>query len=141
LHRAELTTLERSSQVAEWVTLSEGKTGGKPVQPEQVSKGGRGNKGGVAAASRELGVDRSEVNRSIKIADISDEAKEAATAAGLANNQTALLKVAAAPVEQQVEVVAAWRASVVWGRHVALAFAARPEASTRPAGGNHGHAR
>ena len=45
------------------------------------------------------------VVRAIKIADIAPEAKEAAKAAGLANNQKALLTVAQAEPEQQARVV------------------------------------
>lgn len=49
LHRAELTALERDEQVALWVELSEKKL----VQPEPVSKGGRGNEEGIRRAARE----------------------------------------------------------------------------------------
>jgi ParB-like chromosome segregation protein Spo0J len=108
LHRADLSKLERSEQIAEWVrlTIAPKKTGDdKPAQLAQVSKGGRGNKSGVAAASRELGIDRDAVNRSIKIDSITPEAKQAAIDAGLDDNQSALLRVAAAPEETQIEVV------------------------------------
>ena len=60
---------------------------------------------GVAKASRDLGIDRSEVNRSVRIASITPEAREAARAVGLDDNQSALLKVASAPSEKQVETV------------------------------------
>ena len=101
LHRAELSVGERSDQIAEWVRL----TTDKPDQVEQVSKGGRGKESGVAKASRDLGIDRSEVNRSVRIASITPEAREAARAVGLDDNQSALLKVASAPSEKQVETV------------------------------------
>ena len=89
LHRAELTALERDEQIAEWARLVEE----KGAQVAQVS-GGRGNKGGEAAASRELGVSRRNVQRAKKVASLSDEAKEAAREAGLDDNQSALLEAA-----------------------------------------------
>jgi succinyl-CoA synthetase beta subunit len=55
-----LSALERAEQIAEWValTVSKQEPGDKPVQVEQVSKGGRGRKGGVSAATKEIGVSR-----------------------------------------------------------------------------------
>src|SRR5208282_1193497 len=49
LHRAELTALERSDQIAEWLKLEAEDANDKPVQVAQVSPatGGRGNKGGL----------------------------------------------------------------------------------------------
>lgn len=93
LHRAELTVQERSDHIAEWIKLS---------QVETVSKGGRGNVGGVNAAVRELDIERSEAHRAVKIASMSPEAKDAARDAGIDNNQTKLLKVASLPRSQQV---------------------------------------
>ena len=52
------------------------------VQVEQKPRGGD-LKSGIAKASRDLGIDRSEVDRSIKIASITPAAKEAACEAGL----------------------------------------------------------
>ncbi len=66
----------------------------KPADIRPVSVGGRGNEGGVRAASRGLGLKRTNVQQAIKIASISSEAKDAARKAGLDNNQSALLKVA-----------------------------------------------
>lgn len=100
LHRAELTRMERSEQIAEWVRLTEEKRG----QLAQV-KGGRGIEGGISAAARELGVERTEVRRAEKIAGISDEAKEAAREAGLDDNQSALLKIARAHPASQADAV------------------------------------
>jgi hypothetical protein len=91
LHRAELTALERSEQIAEWVRLA-----GKLFQDETVS-GGRGNEGGVRKAARQLGVNHVDAHRSMKIAGLSDEAKAAAREAGLENNRSALLSAASAP--------------------------------------------
>jgi ParB-like chromosome segregation protein Spo0J len=90
LHRAELSALERDEQIAKWVDL----VGRKRVQSEQVSVGGRGNKGGEAQASRELGLSRPDVHRAVKVAGIAPEAKEAARAAGLDDNRSALLEAA-----------------------------------------------
>jgi ParB-like chromosome segregation protein Spo0J len=88
LHRRELTALERAEQIALWVDL----VNRKPVQPEQVSIGGRGNKGGEAQASRKLGFSRPDIHRAVKVAALAPEAKEAASAAGLENNRSALLE-------------------------------------------------
>jgi ParB family transcriptional regulator, chromosome partitioning protein len=102
LHRAELTALERSEHVAEWIRLTEAEHVSGQVEP----KLGR-PEGGVRGAAREINVDRNEARRAVKIADITPEAKSAAVAAGLGDNQSALLKVATAPQADQVDVVAA----------------------------------
>jgi ParB-like chromosome segregation protein Spo0J len=99
LHRAELTVQERAAHVAEWVRLV-----AKPGQVAHVS-GGRGNQGGISSASRHLGIERTDVRRAIKIDSITPDAKDAAKDAKLDDNQSALLKVAAAPKSRQVEVV------------------------------------
>lgn len=71
-------------------------TSAKPAQLEQVSdKGGRGKEGGMARASRMLGLDCSEVIRSIKISKLPVEVKQAVVDAGLADNQAAMLRIAA----------------------------------------------
>lgn len=102
LHRADLTTLQRNEQIAEWIRLTEAQVSSeKLAQSEPVSKGGRGKAGGVRAATRELGIVRNEAQRALKIAGITPEAKEAARAAGLENHQNALLKVAQAEPERQ----------------------------------------
>lgn len=76
LHRAELTALERDKLVAEWVEL----VGDKPGQVAQVC-GGRGNKEGVSEASRQLGIERTDVQRALKVASLSPEAQDAAQVA------------------------------------------------------------
>jgi ParB-like nuclease domain len=107
LHRADLTVAERASQVAEWVRLTTEKAQpAKPDQVEQVSKGGRGKESGVAKAARDLGIDRSEVNRALNIDAITQEAKEAAAAAGL-KTQADLLKIASYADADQVGAIAA----------------------------------
>ena len=92
LHRAELTALERSEQVARWIELTAVKQ--KLAQPEPVSKGGRGNEGGVRAAARDLGIEKEDARRATKVAALSDEAKQAAREAGLDDNRSALLQAA-----------------------------------------------
>ncbi|WP_267428517.1 hypothetical protein [Methylobacterium sp. GC_Met_2] len=116
LHRADLTTLQRNEQIAEWIRLTEAQQAeGISVQVEQKPKRGR-PEGGVSAASRELGVQRSEAVRAFKIAGITPEAKEAAKAAGLENKQSALLKVAQAMPERQAF---AFRTTVIPARQPA----------------------
>jgi hypothetical protein len=126
LHRNELTALQRAEQVAEYARLmSEGlaqkeervepddeKEPQAPAsEPEKVAQvapvyaGGRGNTGGVRAASRELGITRDEARRSVKIDSITPEAKEAVREAGLDRNQSVLLRVASYADEDQVEAV------------------------------------
>lgn len=105
LHRAELTVSQRAEQVAEFVRLAkEKREREKPAQLAQVS-GGRGNEGGDSLAARELGITREEVRRAEKIDAIAPEAKEAAKEAGLDDNQSALLRVAARPASEQVAAV------------------------------------
>lgn len=99
LHRAELSKLERSEQIAEWVRLCDEQR--KPAQVAPVS-GGRGNESGINAASRELGIERTEAQRSIKIASITPEAKRAAEQSGIDDNQSKLLEIAREAPERQV---------------------------------------
>lgn len=65
---------------------------------QKLSNRGRVNEGrpegGLSAASRELGIDRDKARRAVTIASISEEAKEEAIKAGIADNQSALLRVA-----------------------------------------------
>jgi ParB-like chromosome segregation protein Spo0J len=128
MHRAELSELEWSEHVAEWKRLTEvqseqnvqNESERAEVQSEQhvqnesklADRRGHRHEGGIAKAARELPIPgatedakRMRVVRAIKIADIAPEAKEAAKAAGLANNQKALLTVAQAEPEQQARVV------------------------------------
>lgn len=112
LHRAELTSLERSEHLAEWVRLTEQQQeADKAKKPKAVSaqsapkKKGRPQEG-VRAAARELRVSRDDARRAIKIAEnLTPEAKETAVEVGLDDHQAALLKAASAPAEQQPEVL------------------------------------
>ena len=101
--RAELTPLERAEAVKRWLELAD-----KPAQGAQVSRGGRGRKGGVAQAARDLGTDRREVQRSLQVAErITPEAKKEAKRLGLDKNQRDLLEIANAPEDLQVGVAQA----------------------------------
>jgi ParB family chromosome partitioning protein len=107
LHRAELTVQERSDQVTEWINLAKEKRAAEKrvlVQVAPKPQGGR-PEGGIREAERELGIEHTEAVRAVKIASIIPDAKEAARNAGIDDNQSKLLKVAAAPAEQQVSAV------------------------------------
>lgn len=101
LHRADLTAIERAEHVAEWVRLSEETVIPAQVGPKLPTKANPRGAGrpesGVNAAVRELGIARTQAQRSVKIAAIPSEAKEAAKAAGIDDNQSALLRVASEP--------------------------------------------
>ena len=75
-----LPQMERDKLVAEWCRLV-GRDD-KPVQVAQVSLGGRGNKGGESETARQLGLDRADVRRAIKVASITPEAQQAAHTLG-----------------------------------------------------------
>ncbi len=99
LHRANLSALERSEQVAEWRRLKkEKRKAGQTALPGGRQPSDRG----VSRAAKELAVSREEVRRSDIIAGIAPKAKKAAEAAGLGDNQGALLKIAkeSTPEEQ-----------------------------------------
>jgi ParB family chromosome partitioning protein len=53
--------------------------------------GGRADKG-INAATRQLGIDRTDAQRAVKVDSLTPEAKQAARDAGLADNRTALQK-------------------------------------------------
>lgn len=89
LHRREITALERAELQARWVEIV-GKD--KPGELRPVSKGGRGNKGGINKAASDLGIPATNLKQSVRIASLSEDAKEAAKASSLDDNQSALLK-------------------------------------------------
>ena len=98
LHRADLTALQRSKQVALWIKLTEEKQAEAAFRGNLPRNSGAGRPaGGRKAASRELGVDERAARRAEKIADLSEEAQEAAKEVGLDDNQTALLAAAKLP--------------------------------------------
>lgn len=90
LHRADLKKQERDEQLAEWVKITERMVSGQLVHKPQ---GGR-PEGGIAAAARELGIDRKDAERALKVASLSPEAKQAARDTGLDDNRSALLQAA-----------------------------------------------
>jgi ParB-like chromosome segregation protein Spo0J len=86
LMRLELTALERADAIAAWA--------GERAHLAQVSSGGKGHKGGISAAARELGVDRRMVQRGLRISGLATEAKTVAVRLDLAGDQSALLTAA-----------------------------------------------
>lgn len=66
----------------------------KPRQLDAVSAGGRGKKGGIREAARQLGLSEADIRRAIKVASLSPEAQQAAHELGLADNRSALLRAA-----------------------------------------------
>lgn len=92
LHRAELTALERAEQIAEWVEL----TGEQVAQLAPPAGGRQPRNEGIRAASRELGIERTEAQRAVKVASLSPEAKAEAIKSGLDGNQSVLLAAAKA---------------------------------------------
>ena len=67
---------------------------GKVAQLGPVSVGGRGKKGGIREAARQLGLSEADIRRAIKVASLSPEAQQAAHELGLADNRSALLRAA-----------------------------------------------
>ena len=90
LHRSELTTLERAAQIARWAELTAAKVG----QADPPSGGAQPAEKGVRKVARELNLERKDVERAVKVASISPEAKQTARDVGLDDNRTALLAVA-----------------------------------------------
>lgn len=75
LYRAELTALERGTQVARWIELNADRVS---VLSAPKPQGGR-PEGGISAAARELGIESTDAKRAAKVASLSDEAKEPAS--------------------------------------------------------------
>jgi ParB-like chromosome segregation protein Spo0J len=152
LHRAELTALEQSEHISEWIKLAEERDKAKaqaapldkPSQLETVSvkkersiKGGRGRKGGVNAAAREFGLDKAKAHRAAAIAEKLDpEAKAEAKVLHLDDNQSALLKAAKQPSkEDQIRALrehAAWLNEPKIIRESPAAVASAPAAIQTP---------
>jgi ParB-like chromosome segregation protein Spo0J len=113
LHRAELTDLLHSEQIAEYAELVEQKRNAElhsaqVAQNESKREDGRGHRheGGDALAARDLGVTRDKVRRAKIITALVEETKQAARDAGLDDNQSALLKAAKSSTpEAQVAVL------------------------------------
>jgi hypothetical protein len=83
LHRADLTVTERSEHIAEWVRLTEDKQkmagASCAIQPDAIGRkrSAQQQPSGINAAVRDLGIDRTEAQRAVKIASLTPEAKEA----------------------------------------------------------------
>jgi ParB family chromosome partitioning protein len=90
LHRADLTALDRSNQIARWAEL----TAAKVAQLEPPSGGHQPQDKGIRKVAADLRLDRADVQRAVKVASLSDEGKQAARDHGLDDNRTALLEVA-----------------------------------------------
>ena len=86
LHRSDLTALERSEHIAEWVRLS-----------ANLAETRTGRPGDAAHAARELNIPERTVRRAVSVDKLSDEAKETAQETGLDNNQAVLEAARRAP--------------------------------------------
>jgi ParB family chromosome partitioning protein len=105
LHRIELTALEHDKHVAKWIELCEERD--KEVSSQLAKKppqdgvgqgvGGGRPESGINAAARELGIDKDDAYRAVKVAGLSDEAQQEAVKLGLDDNRSALLKAAEQP--------------------------------------------
>ncbi len=104
LQRAELTKLERSDQIAEWVRLCDEEWEKVSPHVEAEPQGGS-SESAERTAARELGLDKDELNRSVKIASMTSEAKQAAIDVGIDNNESKLLQIAEEEPEKQVGTV------------------------------------
>jgi ParB family chromosome partitioning protein len=126
LWRVELTVLERAELIEEWTQLIKEKVG-------QVAHPGgfQPNDQGISRAAKELGLTRELVRRSKVIAGISPEAKAAAKAGRLSDNQKALLDIAKQPtLEAQVKKVREKVAGKQTARHNAKAAMVTPPTAT-----------
>jgi ParB-like chromosome segregation protein Spo0J len=86
LHRAELTALQRSEHIAEWVRLS-----------ANLAETRAGRPGDASHAARELNLPERTVRRAVTVDKLSDEAKAAAKETGLDDNQAVLEAARRAP--------------------------------------------
>ena len=131
LHRAELTALERSEHVDQWIKLSKERSEAKAqVAPSEAKHTGGRPDQGINAAVRELGIDRTEAQRSVKIAGLAPEAKAEARALGFDDNRSALLKAAKVPSkEAQIRALREETARKAAGRDNAGASEERIEAA------------
>jgi ParB-like chromosome segregation protein Spo0J len=101
LHRAELTALEESEHIAEWLELTKED---ETVSAQNGQKGKTGRpKGGVSDAARKLpgkgtqAAKRHKITRAAKIAGIDAEVKRQIVDAGLADKPTKLNAIASKP--------------------------------------------
>lgn len=98
LHRAELTVVQRSEQVARWAELA------SKVYQVVTPLGGRQPRDeGIRKAAKELNIGAMDVHRAVKIAALTPEAKAVAVERGLDNIQSALLEAARVAPENQAD--------------------------------------
>jgi hypothetical protein len=102
LHRSDLTVLERDEQIARWIELEAASriytTCGNSSKP--------GPKTSVAPSAEAIGINREAGRRAVKVASLSQAAKDAAREAGLDDNRSALLEAASKPtVAEQVAAI------------------------------------
>ena len=88
----------------------------KVAQLAPVSKvgAGRGNKGGESEAARQLGLDRDDVRRAIKVASITPEAQQTAHEVG--NRWATKSKQLLASASRWVQLVGIWWTSLIPAR-------------------------
>jgi ParB-like chromosome segregation protein Spo0J len=94
LHRAELTLFERSAHIVEWIRLTDQSAQVAPIESKREDGRGHRRKGGINRAVCELGLERTEAQRAVKIDSLAAEVKQQAQHLGLAENQYALLHAA-----------------------------------------------
>ena len=104
--------MERDKLVAEWCRLVGRED--KVAQLAPVSLGGRGNKSGEREAARQLGLDRDDVRRAIKVASITPEAQQAAHEVG--NRWATKSKQLLASASRWVQLVGIWWTSLIPAR-------------------------
>src|SRR3954447_5718638 len=75
LHRADLSALERSEHIAEWIKPKTAKAEADKPGPVAPVSGGRGKQGGIRAATRELGIEHRDARRALQTDSIAPEAK------------------------------------------------------------------
>lgn len=91
LHRNDLNKLQRDEQLARWIELTTERLRVSGKLPETRE----GRPGIPLSVKQDLGIEETDAKRAVKVAGLSDEAKEAARETGLDNNRTALLEAAA----------------------------------------------
>ena len=109
-HRAELPQMERDRLVAEWCRLV-----GKPISSQVETKRGR-PESGINEASRQLGLERNDVHRAIKVASITPEAQQAAHEVG--NRWATKSKQLLAVASRWVQLVGIWWTSLIPARQI-----------------------
>lgn len=109
LHRAELTALERDAQVKRWAELAAVRVSDNLSETDRA-KGGR--PGIAAKAAKALGISERDVQRAMKVAALSPEAKAVAKEIGLDDNRSALLEAAKGKTPEAQVVALRTRASI-----------------------------